>query len=70
MNLLTSLCLFIRKSISMKSSEVNSVFLQIKSDYNISFEIYFKIDCPLESLEVLIKMIALDMRFIDDKISM
>lgn len=66
----TSLCLFIRKYITKKSPEVRPVFTQIISYCNVAFDIYFKIRRPLESFEVLIKMIILDMRFIDEIPSM
>jgi len=48
----------------------SSVLLDVKNYYNNSFELYYKIKRPLESLEVLVNMIALDMRFIDSIISM
>ncbi|XP_008180397.2 uncharacterized protein LOC103308570 [Acyrthosiphon pisum] len=48
-----------------ESPELHPVFVQIKSYCNISFEIFFKIERPLESFEVLIKMITLDIHLID-----
>ncbi|KAE9532539.1 hypothetical protein AGLY_009620 [Aphis glycines] len=55
----------LEKYITKKSPEVRPVFTQIISYCNVAFEIYFKLRRPLESFEVLIKMIILDMRFID-----
>jgi len=56
--------------ITRKSVEADSVLLQAKNYYNNSFELFYKIKCPLESLEVLVKMIILDMSFINSIISM
>lgn len=64
-------CLFTRKSIiTTKSPKADFYFLQTKVHYDKSFELYHKIKCPLESLEVLVKMIILDMRFINGIIGM
>ncbi|XP_026805826.1 erythroid differentiation-related factor 1-like [Rhopalosiphum maidis] len=60
----------LEKYITKKSSELHPVFLQIMSYCNIAFEMYFKIKRPLESFEVLIKMITLDMRYIDRMIDL
>jgi hypothetical protein len=49
----------------MKSPKIDSVLLQIKSYYNTSFETFFKLNFPLDCLEVLLEMIKLDMCFID-----
>jgi len=54
----------------MKTSKADFFLLQTKAYYDKSFELYDKIKCPLESLEVLVKMIILDMRFIDGIIAM
>ncbi|XP_026807422.1 erythroid differentiation-related factor 1-like [Rhopalosiphum maidis] len=53
------------KYIHMKSPKVDSVLLQIESYYNTSFETFFKLNFPLDCLEVLLEMIKLDIRFID-----
>ncbi|KAL5244029.1 hypothetical protein ACI65C_011439 [Semiaphis heraclei] len=56
--------------ITKKSPEEHPVFIQIKSYCNISFEIFFKIQRPLEAFEVLIKMITLDINLIDGTIGL
>lgn len=38
--------------------------------FNKSFELYHKIMCPLECLEVLVKMIKLDMGFMNVNVGM
>lgn len=55
---------------NMKSQEADSFLYQTKVYYSNSFELYFKIKCPVEALEVLVKMIRLDMRFINGIIGM
>jgi len=51
--------------ITTKTLKANSFLLQTKVYYDKSFELYHKIKCPLESLEVAVKMIILEMRFIN-----
>jgi len=54
----------------VKASKADIFLYKTKVHYDISFELYQKIKCPLESLEVLIKIIILDMRFINGIVGM
>jgi len=54
----------------MKNLKADKLLLQTKAHYDKSFELYHKIKFPLECLEVLVKIIILDMRFINGIIAM
>eukprot|EP00102_Acyrthosiphon_pisum_P019007 XP_016656217.1 PREDICTED: uncharacterized protein LOC100569960 [Acyrthosiphon pisum] len=57
--------LFEKYIITMKTLKADFYLHKTKVYYDKSFELFYEIKRPLESLEVLGKMIILDMRFID-----